>query len=43
MYYVTKLIQATGLTVIFIGFFQTFPELINMKLFGAGALIFTFG
>jgi len=43
MYYCIKLIQATGLTIILIGFFHKFPELMEMTLLAVGAGIFTFG
>jgi len=41
MYYITKLIQAAGLTLILIGFVQKFPELMNPRLllWGIGMFI----
>jgi len=43
MYYLIKLIQATGLTLILIGFIKNFPELMDMKLFGYGIAFFASG
>lgn len=43
MYYLAKIAQASGLTVIAVGFFLAFPRLINVKIFVAGALVFIFG
>lgn len=43
MYYIAKIAQATGLTVILIGFLKDFPRLMNPRIFGVGALIFVFG
>ena len=43
MYYIAKIAQATGLTVILIGFLKGFPKLMSPKIFGIGALIFVFG
>ncbi len=43
MYYIAKIAQAAGLTVILIGFLKSFPRLMNPKVFGIGALIFVFG
>lgn len=43
MYYIAKIAQAGGLTVILIGFLKNFPKLMNPKIFGIGALIFVFG
>ena len=43
MYYLAKIAQATGLTVIGAGFFVAFPKLLNAKIFASGVLIFIFG
>ena len=43
MYYAAKIIQATGLGVIFIGFIKDFPRLMNPRVFGIGILIFLLG
>jgi len=43
MYYLLKLIQAVGLTLIMIGFFKNFPEIMDMKMLTVGIGIFTFG
>ena len=43
MYYIAKIAQAAGLTVILIGFLKDFPKLMNPKILGIGALIFAFG
>jgi len=43
MYYVLKLIQAAGLTLIVIGFFKNFPEVMDMKMLAVGICIFIFG
>ena len=43
MYYIAKFIQATGLTIILIGFIQKFPQLMNPKTILLGIAIFTSG
>jgi len=43
MYYLTKLIQATGLTIILIGFLYKFPALMSPKILLAGLVIFGSG
>ena len=43
MYYLAKIAQASGLTVVGVGFFLAFPKLINPKILGSGVLIFVFG
>ena len=43
MYYLGKIIQATGLAVIFINFAIHFPRLMNFKIFIVGIIIFTVG
>ena len=43
MYYIAKIAQAAGLTVMLIGFLADFQKLMNPKIFGIGALIFAFG
>jgi len=43
MYYLIKLIQATGLTLILIGFIKNFPELMDFKIFLIGIILFLSG
>jgi len=43
MFYLLKLIQAAGLTLIVIGFFKNFPKIMDMKMLTVGIGIFTFG
>ena len=43
MYYLAKIAQASGLTVIVIGFVSHFPRLINIKVFSTGLFLFIFG
>ena len=43
MYYFSKLIQATGLIIIFIGFIQKFPQLMSPKTILLGITVFTSG
>jgi len=43
MYYIAKIAQATGLTVILVGFLKDFPRLMNPGIFGTGAVIFMLG
>jgi len=43
MYYVAKIIQAGGLTLILIGFLLKFPKLMNPRLFIVGLIIFLAG
>ena len=43
MYYLGKIIQATGLAVVFINFVSHFPRLMNFKTFLLGTVIFTIG
>jgi len=43
MYYLIKLIQATGLTLILIGFIKNFPELMDFKIFLIGVIVFLSG
>ena len=43
MFYLAKLAQAAGLTIIGIGFFTAFPKLMNPKLFAMGGMLFVFG
>ena len=43
MYFIAKLAQAVGLTVILIGFVRSFPDLMNTRLLAAGIILFTFG
>ena len=39
MYYIAKIAQTAGLTVMLIGFLTDFQKLMNPKIFGIGALI----
>ena len=43
MYYIAKLAQACGLTILIIEFMRKFPQLMDMRVFGAGILLFVFG
>ena len=43
MYYIGKLAQAAGLTIILIGFIQRFPNLMDYKTLLLGVAIFLFG
>jgi len=43
MYYLTKLIQAVGLTFILIAFIKNFPELMDRKILVSGIIVFTGG
>ena len=43
MYYLAKFLQAAGLTIILIDFIRRFPNLMNMRVLGAGIAVFTFG
>ena len=43
MYYIAKIAQATGLTIVLTGFISRFPALINMKVFWTGTMIFLSG
>ncbi len=43
IYYIAKIAQATGLTVILFGFLRDFPRLMNPRIFGTGAFIFLLG
>ncbi len=43
MYYLAKLAEASGLTVIVIGFIKSYPGLLNPKVFMAGIVLFGFG
>jgi len=43
MYYLAKIAQATGLTVITLGFLRNFPNLMSHKLLVTGILMFVFG
>lgn len=43
MYYIAKIAQAAGLTIILIGFLKDFPRLMNPKVLLVGAIIFVFG
>ncbi|HLF17878.1 MAG TPA: hypothetical protein VI749_03175 [Candidatus Omnitrophota bacterium] len=43
MYYLGKILQAFGLTIILIGFIQEFPELMSHRSLLVGLLIFSCG
>lgn len=43
MYYIAKIAQATGLTIILIGFLRDFPRLMNPKILGTGIMFFLLG
>jgi len=43
VYYIGKILQATGLTIILIGFLQAFPELMSHRQLMVGVLIFCCG
>ena len=43
MFYIGKIFQAAGLTIILIGFFKDFPKLMNPRLLLVGLLLFLAG
>jgi len=43
MYYVGKLIQGLGLTIILFDYLRTFPELMSRKILIIGIVMFTAG
>ena len=43
MYYVGKLIQGLGLTIILFDYLRTFPELMSRMILVIGVAMFTFG
>ena len=43
LFYVSKAIQASGLMAIAIGFVTKFPKVMDIRLWGAGLLIFGVG
>ena len=43
MYYIAKLAQASGLTVILIGFIKNFPHLMSHQTLMIGVIVFLFG
>jgi len=43
MYYIAKLAQATGLTIIGLDFIRKFPEYPSRKIFILGIMLFIFG
>ena len=43
MYYLAKVIQASGLTVIIAGYIAAFPELMSRKILTLGIVLFAFG
>ena len=43
MYYLAKIAEITGIVVVAIDFLRHFPEVMNMKVLGAGIILFAFG
>lgn len=43
MYYLAKLAQASGLTVILVGYALSFPDLMSRKVLLLGIILFAFG
>lgn len=43
MYYLAKLLQAAGLTIVLIDFIRRFPNLMSMQILGAGVAVFVLG
>ena len=43
LYYLGKLFQAAGMTIIGIDFFRNFPALMSQKVLGLGIAIFAVG
>jgi len=43
MYYLAKIAQAAGLTVIGIGFVAAFPKLMNTRILSVGVVLFISG
>ena len=43
MFYIAKIAQLIGLTVLGIDFVRHFPHLMNMKVLASGVLLFIFG
>ncbi len=43
MYYLAKIAQATGLTIILVEYIRKFPNLMSPRIFGVGILVFVFG
>ena len=43
MYYLAKFAQASGLTVISIGYVLSFPHLMSRRLLSLGIMLFVFG
>ncbi len=43
MYYLAKIAQAAGLTIIIVNFLTHFPKLLNFKIFLIGGILFLFG
>ena len=43
LFYLSKVVQASGLLAIAIGFATKFPQVMDVKLWGVGLLIFIFG
>ena len=43
LFYLSKVVLASGLLAIAIGFVTKFPQVMDVKLWGVGLLIFIFG
>ena len=43
MYYLAKIAQAAGLTVLLMGFLKNFPNLMSHNMLMLGVLLFAFG
>ena len=43
LFYLSKVVQASGLLAIAIGFVTKFPQVMDVKLWRVGLLIFIFG
>jgi len=43
VYYIGKILQASGLTIILFGFLQAFPELMSHKQLVVGIMLFCCG
>ncbi len=43
MYYLAKIVQASGLTVVVIGYLVSFPNLMSRKALLIGIVLFAFG
>jgi len=43
MYYIAKLAQAAGLTVLLVAFIKNFPDLMSYRILGVGVGLFLVG